>query len=173
VISLINKSFDPILLSSARNGQQFFFAEFVLLKKESIMKTNKTKFGLVTFFMLMAIISVTAQKQGDPIPKCKAEANQIYYVDSGQSVTEVHPGGNGYQLNIIGAGADKFAVVKEPYMVSVSVIPNYTNAAQAKWAIVFAPKMGQVVSRIRMRSECTGKAVHEYTLTESVRLLDQ
>ena len=139
------------------------------------MKRTKIMMGLFTIITLITF-NASAQKQGDPLPKCKSTADQIYFVASGQSVTEVHPGsngGNGYQLNIIGAGADKFTVVKEPYMSSVSVIPGYTNATQAKWQIFFEPNMGQVISRIRMRSECTGRLVKEYQLTESVRLLDQ
>lgn len=138
------------------------------------MKTTKIIMGLLTIITLFAV-NVSAQK-GEPLPKCRATADQIYFVASGQSVTEVHPGsngGNGYQLNIIGAGADKFFVKKELYMTSVSVIPGYTNASQAKWQIFFEPNKGQVISKIRMGSSCTGKAVHEYTLTESVRLLDQ
>ena len=144
------------------------------------MKTSKIILGLFTLILLTVIngfvINVSAQKQGDRLPKCTAVADQIYFVDSGQSVTEVHPGsngGNGYQLNILGTGVDKFWVVKEPYMTSVSVIPNYTNASSAKWQVFFAPKMGRIISKIRMGSECTGKAVHEYPLVESVKLLDQ
>jgi len=140
------------------------------------MKKSKIILGLFTVITLFAVINVSAQRQGEPLPKCRATADQIYFVDSGQSVTEVHPGsngGNGYQLNIIGTGADKFTVKKEPYMTSVSVIPGYTNASQAKWQIFFEPNMGQVISKIRMQSECTGRVIKEYQLTESVRLLDQ
>jgi hypothetical protein len=136
------------------------------------MQTSKISIGLFILITLFAI-NILAQKQGDKIPKCKVTADQIYFVASGQSVTEVRPGGNGYQLNILGTGANKFTVVKEPYMKSVYVIPNYTNDTAAKWQIEFGTRKGQVISKIRMRSECTGKAVHEYNLTESVRLLDQ
>ena len=137
------------------------------------MKTSKIIMAGLFIVTTLLAINVSAQKKGDPLPKCRATVDQIYFVDSGQSVTAVRPSGNGYQLNIIGTGADKFTVVKESYMTSVYLIPNYTNAAQAKWQITFAPKMGQLISKIRMRSECTGKAVQEYNLTESVRLLDQ
>lgn len=139
------------------------------------MKVSKIIWGLFTVIILFAVSNVSAQK-GEPLPKCRATADQIYFVDSGQSVTEVHSGsngGNGYQLNIIGTGADKFTVKKESYMTSVSVIPGYTNATSAKWQIFFEPNMGQVISKIKMQSECTGRVVKEYQLTESVRLLDQ
>ncbi len=140
------------------------------------MKLSKIILGLFTVMILFAVSNLSVQGQGERLPKCVATADQIYFVASGQSVTEVHPGsngGNGYQLNIIGAGANKFTVKKEPYMTSVSVIPGYTNATSAKWQIFFEPNMGQVISKIRMQSECTGRLVKEYQLTESVRLLDQ
>ncbi len=138
------------------------------------MKISKIILGLFTVITLFAVINVSAQRE--PLPKCRATADQIYFVDSGQSVTEVHPGsngGNGYQLNIIGTGADKFTVVKEAYMTSVSVIPGYTNASQAKWQIFFEPNKGQEITKIRMQSECTGRVIKEYQLTESVILRDQ
>jgi hypothetical protein len=117
-------------------------------------------------------ISVPAQQK---LPICKPSAEQIYFVDSGQSVREVHPGsngGNGYQLNILGTGVDKYQVVKEPYMSDLSLIS--ANDSQAKWQIFFAPNNGQNISTVRMRAgECTGRVVREYRLTESVKLLDQ
>ena len=139
------------------------------------MKRTKIMMGLFTIITLITF-NASAQKQGDPLPKCKATADQIYFVASGQSVTEVHPGsngGNGYQLNILGAGANKFTVKKESYMTSVSVIPGYTNATSAKWQIFFEPNMAQEITKIRMQSECTGRLVREYNLTVSVILRDQ
>lgn len=138
------------------------------------MKVSKISLGLFTVIILFSVINVSAQRE--PLPKCRATADQIYFVDSGKSVTEVHPGsnnGNSYQLNILGTGADKFTVVKESYMTSVSVIPGYTNASQAKWQIFFEPNMGQEITKIRMQSECTGRVIKEYQLTESVILRDQ
>jgi hypothetical protein len=146
-------------------------------KGEQIMKISKiiaAFISLITLFAINGILNNAAAQK--PLPKCRASANQIYYVDSGQSVTEVRPGsngGNGYQLNIIGTGADKFFIVKEPYMTSVSVIPGYTNSSQAKWQIFFNPRMGQELTNVRMQSECTGRVVHEHQLTVKVRLLDQ
>ena len=145
------------------------------------MKTSKLTSAVMTLIAFLAIngfvVTVPAQQTlPTPLPKrCRATADQIYFVDSGQSVTEVHPGsngGNGYQLNILGSGVDKFQVVKEPYMKSLSLV--YANHDQAKWQIFFEPNMGRTIASIRMTAfECTGRAVHEYRLTESVRLLDQ
>lgn len=114
---------------------------------------------------------VSAQESG----KCKPIANQIYYVDSGQSVTEVHPGsngGNGYQLNILGTAVDQFEVVQERFMASANVIPNYTSPTSAKWQIFFAPNMGRTLTGVRMKNKCTGE-INIYRLTTKVRLLDQ
>ena len=136
------------------------------------MKTSKTIIGL---FILIALTAANVAAQlKTPIPKCKAVADQIYFVDSGQTVTEVHPGsnnGNGYQLNILGTGVDKLVLVKEAYMTSVSLV--FANSSQAKWQIYFEPNRGQTISSVRMRSECKGRFVDVYGLTESVRLLDQ
>lgn len=142
------------------------------------MKTSKISLGLIALVTVLAISSfVTNASAQQKIERCRPSADQIYFVDSGQSVTEVHPGsngGNGYQLNILGTGVDKYQVVKESYMTSVSVIPGYTNDTQAKWQIFFAPKMGRAISSIRMTAlECTGRLPREYQLTTSVRLLDQ
>jgi hypothetical protein len=96
-------------------------------------------FGIFVLMTLIAINNVSAQT---PLPtRCKPVADQIYFVDSGQSVIEVRPGGNGYQLIIIGTEVDKFQLVKEPYMTSVSLIS--ATAAQAKWQVFFS------VDRIR------------------------
>jgi hypothetical protein len=143
-------------------------------KKEYPMKSRKIVPLLSVLFTLVAInflvTTVPAQK---PLPKCKAVADQIYFVDSGQQVTDLHPGGNGYQLNILGAGANKFTVVKESYMTSVSLVANYTNDTQAKWQIYFNPRMGQELRKVRMQSECTGRLVSDYPLTVAVVLRDQ
>jgi hypothetical protein len=145
------------------------------------LRTSKISLGLFSLITLIAINSfVTGVSAQTPIPKgtprCTSTAESIYFVDSGQSVTEVHPGsngGNGYQLNILGKNVDKFEVVQENYMTSVSVIPNYTNSTSAKWSVFFAPNMGQVISRIRMKSKCGSTETRVYQLTESVVLLDQ
>jgi len=123
-------------------------------------------FGLILF----ATTSASAQT---PLPKCRANVDQIYFVESGQMVSDVRPGGNGYQLNILGQGANKFSLVKDPYMTSVSLIGNYTNSTQAKWQVSFAPRMGRQIRSVRLMSECTGRAVSEYGLTVTVTLLDQ
>jgi hypothetical protein len=117
------------------------------------------------------VVKAPAQQR---IPKCKATADQIYFVDNGQSIKELHPGsdgGYGYQLNILGSGVDKFTVVAEPYMKTVSLV--YKNDTQAKWQIYFQPKMARTISSVQMRSDCTGKAVLEYPLTENVELANQ
>ncbi len=143
------------------------------------MKKSKT---IIVVFMLTALFAVSgfvadiSAQRGTlptPLPKCKAVADQIYFVASGQQVNDVHPGGNGYQLNILGAGANKFTLIKEPHMTSVSLIANYTNDTAAKWQVYFNPNMGREITSVRMRSECTGRAVHEYPLTVNVVLRDQ
>ena len=143
------------------------------------MKTSKIITGLF-FLMTLIAINVSAQKEGDKVPKgtprCTSTADQIYFVASGQSVTEVHPGsngGNGYQLNILGTNVDKFELIKEDYMTSVSIIPNYTNSTSAKWSVFFGYKRGQVISSIRMKSKCGTGEIKTYQLTESVTLLNQ
>jgi hypothetical protein len=144
---------------------------------------SKISLGLFSLIAFIAInsfaVNVSAQ-EGEPIPKgkprCTSTVEKIYFVDSGKSVTEVHPGsngGNGYQLNIIGKNVDKFEVVLENYMTSVAVIPNYTNSTSAKWQIFFVPNMGQVITSIKMKSKCGSTETKVYQLTESVTLLDQ
>jgi hypothetical protein len=139
------------------------------------MKTSKIFFGLFSLMTLMAIngLLVTTAKAQDT--KCTAAASNIYFVDSGQTVVEVHPGsngGNGYQLNILGKGADSFEVVKERFMTTLYIIPNYTNATAAKWEIEFAPKMARMIPTIRMKNKCTGET-KEYRLDTKIKLLDQ
>ena len=107
--------------------------------------------------------------------RCKAIADQIYFVASGQMVIDVSPGsngGNGYQLNILGAGADNFEVVQEAYMTTLNVIPGYTNSTAAKWQIFFAAGMERVICSIKMKNKCTGETL-TYPLTVGVRLLNQ
>lgn len=143
------------------------------------MKTSKLITAGLTLIALLAInrfvVEVTAQQTlPKPIPKCRAVADQIYYVDNGQSVTDLHPGkdgGYGYQLNILGKGTDKFAVVKEPYMKTVSLV--FATDSQSKWQIYFEPNMARTLSSVSMRSECTGRAVSEYPLVGSFKLHDQ
>jgi hypothetical protein len=141
------------------------------------MNTSKIFSELTTLIVLLAVTgfvnNVSAQKAGDRLPKCRATVDQIYFVASGQMVSDLHPGGNGYQLNIQGTGANKFWVVKEPHMTSVSLVANYTNDTQAKWQIYFNRRMGQKLTSVKMQSECTGRAVHVYPLTVNVTLLDQ
>jgi hypothetical protein len=107
--------------------------------------------------------------------RCKAVADQIYFVASGKMVIDVFPGsngGNGFQLDIIGAGAENFEVVQEVYMTSVGVIPGYTNSAQAKWQIFFNAGFERIICSIKMKNKCTGETL-TYPLTVGVKLLNQ
>jgi hypothetical protein len=102
-------------------------------------------------------------------------ADQIYFVASGQMVIDVFPGsngGNGFQLNIQGAGADNFEVVQEAYMTSLSVIPGYTNSTAAKWSLFFNAGMERIICSIKMKNKCTGETL-TYPLTVGVKLLNQ
>ena len=143
------------------------------------MKTSKLITAGLALIAFLAIDSFVVEAPAQqtlpaPIPKCRAVADQIYYVDNGKSVTDLHPGsdgGYGYQLNILGRGVDKYAVVKEPYMKTVSLV--FANSSQAKWQIYFEPNMARVLSSVSMRSECTGRAVSEYPLVGSFNLHDQ
>jgi len=147
------------------------------------MKSLKTITGLFILMTLIAINNVSAQWTNPtplprpyPTPRCTSTVSQIYFVASGQSVKEVYPcsnGGNGYQLNILGTNVDKFEVIQEKYMTSLSIIPNYTNSTAAKWSVFFAPNMGREITSIRMRSKCGTGEIITYQLTESVTLLDQ
>ncbi|HRH44668.1 MAG TPA: hypothetical protein PKY82_23730 [Pyrinomonadaceae bacterium] len=142
------------------------------------MKKAKILLSIFVLFIVVAI-NVSAQKEGDKVEKqkdrrCTAVANQIYFVDSGQTVTEVHPGsngGNGYQLNILGTNVDQFEVIRLRYMSAVNVIPNYTNAASAKWGMTFFGNMGRTIATVRMKNKCTGET-EDYKLITSVKLLN-
>ena len=147
------------------------------------MKSLKTIVGLFFLITLIAINNVSAQwTNPTPLPRpyttprCTSTVSQIYFVASGQMVKEVYPGsngGNGYQLNILGTNVDKYEVIQEKYMTSISIIPNYTSGTAAKWSVFFAPKMGREISTIRMKSKCGTGEIKTYQLTESVTLLDQ
>jgi hypothetical protein len=135
------------------------------------MKTSKITLGLFILIILITVNNASAQEKG----KCTATATNIYFVDSGTSVTEVHPGsngGNGYQLNIIGDGDSNFEVVQERYMVTLSFVRVYDNPPQAKWQMFFAPNMGRIIPTIRMKNKCTGET-QAYKLDSKVKLLDQ
>lgn len=126
--------------------------------------------------ILLLVLNVTAHAQ---IPKkqgrCNATADQIYFVASGQMVIDVYPGnpvGSGYQLNILGNGADNFEVIKEAHLASVYVIPGYTGPTAAKWQIEFAPNMERVICSVKMKNKCTGETL-TYPLTVGVRLFNQ
>lgn len=122
---------------------------------------------------LLTCVGVLGQRIPKP-PRC--EASQIYYVASGQMVSEVHPGpngGNGYQLNILGTGVDKLEVVQEPYMASLAIIPQYTTPTSTKWSLTFAPRMGQMLRTVRIRNRCQKDNTSTQNLTVEVRLLDQ
>lgn len=128
-------------------------------------------FVFIFLFIIGLISNASAQKEG----RCKATADQIYFVASGQSVLDVYPGsngGNGYQLNILGNGADNFEVVQEAYMTTLNVIPGYTNATAAKWQVFFAAGMERVICSIKMKNKCTGQIL-TYPLTVGVRLFNQ
>ena len=130
--------------------------------------------ALICFFIAGFTSNSLAQ-----IPKqqgrCKATADQIYFVASGQMVIDVFPGsngGNGFQLNIIGAGADNFEVVQEAYMTTLTVIPGYTNSTAAKWQVFFNAGMERIICSIKMKNKCTGDTL-TYPLTVGVKLLNQ
>jgi hypothetical protein len=145
--------------------------------KPSINQIVK-KFRPVLFaslFMAGFVSNASAQKIEKIPGRCKAVADQIYFVASGQMVIDVFPGsngGNGFQLNILGAGADNFEVVQEVYMTSLSVIPGYTNSTAAKWSLFFNAGMERIICSIKMKNKCTGETL-TYPLTVGVKLLNQ
>ena len=124
---------------------------------------------------LLSCVGVLGQRI--PLPKPPScEASQIYYVDSGQQVSEVRPGingGNGYQLNILGTNVHRLEVIKESYMASLQIIPQYTTPTSTKWSLTFAPNMGQMLRTVRIRNGCQKDNVFTQPLTVEVRLLDQ
>lgn len=144
--------------------------------KSSIIKFVK-KFkplGLVFLFMTGLASNALAQvpkQQG----RCTAKADQIYFVASGQMVIDVYPGsngGNGYQLNILGNGADNFELIKEAHMATAYVIAGYTGPTAAKWQIEFAPNMERVICSVKMKNKCTGETL-SYPLTVGARLFNR
>jgi hypothetical protein len=145
------------------------------MKSSINLSTKKFKpFFFAVLFMAGFFSNAFAQ-----IPKqqgrCSATADQVYFVASGQMVMDVYPGsngGNGYQLNIQGKGADNFEVVQESYMTTVNVIPGYTNATQAKWQIFFNAGFERIICSIKMKNKCTGQT-QTYPLTVGVKLLNQ
>jgi hypothetical protein len=131
------------------------------------------------FFFAILFMSSFSSNAFAQIPKqqgrCIATADQVYFVASGQMVMDVYPGsngGNGYQLNIQGKGADNFEVVQEAYMTTLNVIPGYTNATAAKWQVFFAAGMERVICSIKMKNKCTGETI-TYPLTVGVRLFNR
>jgi hypothetical protein len=145
--------------------------------KDSINQSvKKIKLVLFVSLFIAGFISNASAQKIEKIPgRCKAQADQIYFVASGQMVIDVFPGsngGNGFQLNILGAGADNFEVVQEPYMTTVNVIPGYTNATQAKWQVFFNAGMERIICSIKMKNKCTGE-IQTYPLTTGVKLLNQ
>jgi hypothetical protein len=145
--------------------------------KHFINLPTKT-FRLLVFACLFTagFTSNASAQKVEKIPgRCKAQADQIYFVASGQMVIDVFPGsngGNGFQLNILGAGADNFEVVQEAYMTSLSVIPGYTNSTAAKWSLFFNAGMERIICSIKMKNKCTGETL-TYPLTVGVKLLNQ
>jgi hypothetical protein len=130
---------------------------------------------VVTLLTCGGVLGQTGTRIPKP-PRCEASASQIYYVDSGQTVSEVHPGpngGNGYQLNILGTDVHKLEVVQEPYMASLAIIAQYTTPTSTKWSVTFAPRMGQPLRTIRIRNLCLKGNTFTHNLTVQVRLLDQ
>lgn len=143
------------------------------MKPLTIFLAASVKMLAVIFLLSMTISSHAQVSKQDG--RCKAVADQVYFVASGQMVIDVYPGsngGNGYQLNIIGAGADNFELVQESYMTSVSVIPGYTNASAAKWQVFFTAGMERIICSIKMKNKCTGET-RSYPLTTGVKLMNQ
>lgn len=127
---------------------------------------------LMAGFVSNASAQIKVPKQSG---RCSATADQIYFVASGKMVIDVFPGsngGNGFQLNIIGAGADNFEVVQEAYMTTLNVIPGYTNSTAAKWQVFFNAGMERIICSIKMKNKCTGETL-TYPLTVGVKLLNQ
>ena len=139
------------------------------------MKKSIIILGLSVLITLTAINSLVTNVSARENGNCKPVVKNVYFVDSGQVVQEVHPGsngGNGYQLNILGTDVDQFEVVQERFMTSVNVIPNYTSPTSAKWQVFFAANMGRMITGVRLKNKCTGE-INIYRLDSKVKLLDQ
>lgn len=138
------------------------------------MKPSTLKLFVCTSIFIAAFFTHAAAQKDKPIP-CRAKADQVYFVASGQMVIDVYPGsngGNGYQLNILGNGADNFELILEAPFASVSVIPGYTHSTAAKWQVEFSPGMERVICSIKMKNKCTGETL-SYPLTVGVKLMNR
>ncbi|MEO8404568.1 MAG: hypothetical protein ABI480_08240 [Chitinophagaceae bacterium] len=123
---------------------------------------------IICFFITGLASNATAQER----VKCKAIVGNIWFVEDGNSVLDVHPGDRGYQINMQGTGVNNFEIVKEPCMSGLSVIPGYTNSTAAKWQVNFSPNMERVICSIKMKNKCTGE-IKTYELFSGVRLFNQ
>ena len=126
-------------------------------------------FVIICFFIAGFVARATAQQER---VKCKAVVGNIWFVQDGSSVLDVHPGDRGYQINMQGTGVDNFEIVKEACMSGLSVIPGYTNSTAAKWQVNFSPNMERVICSIQMKNKCTGE-IKTYALFSGVRLFNQ
>jgi hypothetical protein len=122
-------------------------------------------------FLLLGSFTASAQIQKTG-GRCTANASQVYFVEDGQSVLDVHPGSRGYQLNILGTGVDNFEVIQDPCMTTAYVIPSYTNSSSAKWQINFSTNMERVICSVKMKNKCTGETL-TIPLISGVRLFNQ
>ncbi len=137
------------------------------------IKTSKISVGLFILMTVFAISSlvtnVSAQQKPKPTPQCTATVQNVYFLASGQTVTEVYPGAAGYELIIDGSNVDKFEVVEEKYMHALYL--TLTTATTTKWGIIFGAKMGQVIPNVKLKNTCTGETkVHK--LNTKIKLFD-
>ena len=140
------------------------------------MKLTVHFLTLIAFLFVNNFITNAPAQKPVPLPKrCNPVADQIYFVDSGQMVSVLHPGPNGdygYQLNIIGSQVDKFVLGQDEYMKSVSLV--FKTDTQAKWQIYFHPKMARSIASVKLSSTpCTPRGFNEFPLTEKVELANQ
>ncbi|MEP6847212.1 MAG: hypothetical protein ABI999_00020 [Acidobacteriota bacterium] len=135
---------------------------------------KRTQFFAVIFVVVVAALSVSAQRVRCE-PQDGVAVTNVYVVDSGKVVTEVHPGsngGNGYQINIMGTNVDKLTVLQDPFMTSIGVISNYTGPTSAKWSVTFGANMARTIRGVRMTNACTGQT-SSYKFDTAIRLLDR
>ena len=135
---------------------------------------KRTQIFAALFAVIAAAISVSAQRVRCE-PRDGVAVTNVYVVDSGKVVTEVHPGpngGNGYQINIMGTMVDKLTVLQDPFMTSIGVIPNYTGPTSAKWSVTFGANMARTIRGVRMTDTCTGQT-KSYKFDTAIKLLDR
>jgi hypothetical protein len=136
------------------------------------MNISKLKLGLFILISLTVINALVSNVSAQNSP-CTATITNLFFMDQGTKVTEVHPGDKVYRLFVQGQNPTNFDLIPENFMKNLgTMLPANGDLTSANFTMSFIANMGRSFTHLKLKNRCTGQT-SLYKLESKITLSNQ